>query len=39
MPFWMSTTGLPVRMASAGVKAFSLETITSGMGRPWAEVP
>ena len=39
MPFWIITIGLPVRKAAAGVKAWSLETTTSGISSPRADSP
>jgi hypothetical protein len=39
IPFWISTTGFPVSRAASGVKASSLEAISSGISRPCAERP
>jgi hypothetical protein len=39
MPFWISTIGLPVSAASRGERSRSEETMTTGIGRPWADVP
>ncbi len=39
MPFWIRMTGLPVARAASGVKARSLETMSSGRSRPWPLTP
>src|SRR3972149_6518778 len=39
MPPWSITIGLDSRRAASGVKAWSFDTTTNGIGRPCSEVP